>query len=79
MPEGDIYSIHIEPFATAYVFQAGHRLRVDISSSNYPHFDINANTGAPEGYAGESRVARNRLHLGPQHQSAIRLSVSVAE
>jgi putative CocE/NonD family hydrolase len=78
MEDGEIYSIRIEPFATANIFQAGHRLRVDISSSNYPHFDINPNTGAPEGYPSERRVARNRLHMGPQHPSGIRLSVSVA-
>jgi len=79
MEDGGIYSIRIEPFATANIFQAGHRLRVDISSSNYPHFDINPNTGAPEGYASEPRVARNRLHVGPQHPSGLRLSVRVAE
>lgn len=78
MTDDEIYSIRIEPFATANIFQVGHRLRVDISSSNYPHFDINPNTGAPEGQPGEFRVARNRLHVGPQHQSSIRLSVSEA-
>jgi putative CocE/NonD family hydrolase len=77
MKEGEIYSIRLEPFATANIFQAGHRLRVDISSSNYPHFDINPNTGAPEGHASEFRIARNRLHVGPQYRSAIRLAVSV--
>jgi len=77
MKEGEIYSIRLEPFATANIFQAGHRLRVDISSSNYPHFDINPNTGAPEGHASEFRIARNRLHVGPQYRSAIRFAVSV--
>lgn len=79
MTEGEIYAIRIEPFATSNVFQEGHRLRIDISSSNYPHFDINPNTGAPEGHASEFRIARNRVYVGPQHPSSLRLSVTVAE
>ena len=39
----------IEPFPTANVFKKGHRIRVDISSSNFPRFDVNPNTGEPLG------------------------------
>jgi putative CocE/NonD family hydrolase len=79
MAEGDVYAIRIEPFATSNIFQAGHRLRIDISSSNYPHFDINPNTGAPEGHPSEPRIARNRVHLGPTHRSSVCLSICAAD
>ena len=58
------FDITIEPFATANRFAKGHRLRLDISSSNFPKYDINPNTGAPEGTARDLRVAQNTLHLG---------------
>ena len=46
---GQIYPFTIEPFPTANVFKKGHRIRVDISSSNFPRFDVNPNTGEPLG------------------------------
>ena len=48
---GRIYRLVIRPFATANVFKKGHRIRVDISSSNFPRFDVNPNTGEPLGPA----------------------------
>jgi len=42
---GTVYPFTIEPFPTANVFKKGHRIRVDISSSNFPRFDVNPNTG----------------------------------
>ncbi len=73
MQPGHVYKIVIEPFATSNRFCKGHRLRVDISSSNFPHFDVNPNTGAPEGSAGERRVARNRLYCSPRHPSHLKM------
>jgi putative CocE/NonD family hydrolase len=46
---GRVYEFTIEPFPTANVFRKGHRIRVDISSSNFPRFDVNPNTGEPIG------------------------------
>ncbi len=46
---GQVYPFTIEPFPTANVFKKGHRIRVDISSSNFPRFDVNPNTGEPLG------------------------------
>lgn len=63
-PDEGAFEITIRPFATANLFAKGHRLRLDISSSNFPKFDINPNTGAPEGTARGTRIARNTLHLG---------------
>lgn len=63
-PDEGIMEIEINPFATANLFAKGHRLRLDISSSNYPKFDVNPNTGAPEGTSRMTRIARNQVHLG---------------
>jgi uncharacterized protein len=45
----EIYAVTIELFPTSNLFERGHRIRVDISSSNFPRFDVNPNTGAPPG------------------------------
>jgi putative CocE/NonD family hydrolase len=60
---GQPAEVAVEAFPTANLFKSGHRIRVDISSSNFPHFDVNPNTGAPEGAGQERRVARNTLFL----------------
>jgi len=72
---GTVYEIEIEPFATANLFQRGHRIRLDISSSNFPKYDVNPNSGEPEGYAEHQRVATNQLHLDPAHPSHILLPI----
>ncbi|MBE1203990.1 CocE/NonD family hydrolase [Aminobacter carboxidus] len=70
---GEVMSITIEPFATANLFKKGHRLRLDISSSNFPKFDVNPNTGAPEGRGRAKRVARNMVYCDQERASRIRL------
>ncbi len=72
---GEIAEITIEPFATSNLFKAGHRLRLDISSSNFPHFDVNPNTGEPEGLARRRQVAVNIVHIDAAHPSHIVLPV----
>ena len=47
MKPGSVYEVTINLYPTANLFKRGHRLRVDISSSNFPHFDVNPNTGEP--------------------------------
>ena len=49
MVPGETYKISVTPFPTANVFKAGHRIRLDISSSNFPRFDVNPNTGEAAG------------------------------
>ena len=46
---GQVYELAIDLLATSNVFEAGHRIRLEVSSSNFPRFDRNANTGAPIG------------------------------
>lgn len=66
---GEAFEIRIEPFATANLFRAGHRIRLDISSSNFPKFDVNPNTGAPEGTGRTTRVARNTVYCDASRPS----------
>lgn len=73
MEPGRIYEVEIEAFPTANLFKAGHRIRVDVASSNFPHFDINPNTGMPAGADSPPLVARNRIHVGDAHPSHILL------
>lgn len=63
MTPGEVYRVTIEAFPTSNLFAAGHRIRLDVSSSNYPHFDLNFNTGEPEGLATRARVARNTVWM----------------
>ena len=63
MTPGEVYEVKVEAFPTSNLFQRGHRIRLDISSSNFPHFDINPNTGEPEGQGPTARVATNRVHV----------------
>lgn len=72
---GTIYEIDVELFPTANRFKAGHRIRVDISSSNFPHFDVNPNTGEPEGRGRCTRVANNRIYVDASRPSHIVLPV----
>ena len=71
MSAGEICEIVIEPFATCNLFKAGHRIRVDISSSNFPRFDVNPNSGEAEGFAAYKRIAKNRLYVDAAHPSYV--------
>lgn len=70
-----VYRLELALFDSSNLFAAGHRLRVEISSSNFPQFDLNPNTGGDEGCGDEFRIATNCLHVGPDHPSGIRLSL----
>jgi putative CocE/NonD family hydrolase len=67
--------ITVELYPTALVFAAGHRIRVDISSSNFPRFDVNPNTGEPLNANTDWRVATNTVFHDPDHPSRIVLPV----
>jgi putative CocE/NonD family hydrolase len=75
MTPGNAYEITIEPFATCNLFKAGHRIRLDISSSNFPRYDVNPNTGEPEGLAQTKRVATNAVYVDRKRASHVVLPV----
>jgi uncharacterized protein len=67
--------VQIDAFPTANLFKRGHRIRIDISSSNFPHFDVNPNTGAPEGTGLTRQVARNTLFVDRDRPSLVVLPI----
>jgi uncharacterized protein len=75
MVPGEVYAITIELFPIANLFCRGHRLRLDISSSNFPHFDVNPNSGEPEGEWQRHRIARNRVFVEAARPSHLLLPV----
>jgi putative CocE/NonD family hydrolase len=79
MKPGEVYPIMIEMYPTSLVFQRGHRIRVDISSSNFPHFDINPNTGEPLNNNRRWAMADNAIYHDATHPSHILLPVVPAE
>lgn len=75
MAPGQVYCIRLEVGSTAYVFARGHRVRLAVSSSNWPRFEANPNTGQPDRADLPPRVATNTLHLGNGHASHVVLPV----
>jgi len=75
MRAGKVYRVRVEAFPTSNLFKAGHRIRIDISSSNFPHFDANPNTGEPEGRAKTTRVATNSVFVDRSRPSHLILPV----
>jgi uncharacterized protein len=75
MTPGQVYLIKVTAFPTANLFKRGHRIRLDVSSSNFPHFDLNLNTGAPEGKGPDLRVATNRVFVDKGRASRVVLPV----
>jgi putative CocE/NonD family hydrolase len=70
-----IYKVVFDVGATSNVFRAGHRIRLEISSSNFPRFDRNLNTAESPERAAKFVRAHNRIYHGPDHPSAIVLPV----
>jgi uncharacterized protein len=72
---GQPYEFTIEMYPTSLVFAKGHRIRLDISSSNFPRFDVNPNTGEPLNDNRAWRTAHNSIYMDPEHPSHIVLPV----
>lgn len=72
---GEIHRIEIDMQATAHFFPAGHRCRIEVSSSNFPRFDRNLNTGGDNITETVWKVAHNRVFHDPDHASHILLPV----
>jgi hypothetical protein len=72
---GQPYEFTIEMYPTSLVFMRGHRIRLDISSSNFPRFDVNPNTGEPLNDNRRWRVAENSIYADPRHPSHIVLPI----
>jgi putative CocE/NonD family hydrolase len=75
---GQPYEFTIETYPTSLVFKRGHRIRLDISSSNFPRFDVNPTTGEPLHNNRRWRIAENTVYLDARHASRIILPVIAA-
>jgi len=72
---GQIYPLRVELQNLAMTWVKGHRLRIIVSSSAYPHFDLNLNNGGEMYVAGDTLVATNTIYHSAQFPSAINLPV----
>ena len=73
---GQVYELEIEMYPTGNRFVKGHQIRVDISSSNYPRFEVNPNTGGVLGVDRRKRVAQNTLHHDKSRPSHLTMWVA---
>jgi predicted acyl esterase len=75
MTPGAPEKLTLDLWDTALTFEKGHRIAVHVTSSNYPRFDVNPNTGGNPGKDAKTRVARNILFMDASKPSAIRLPI----
>jgi putative CocE/NonD family hydrolase len=75
MEPGKVYPVTVKLYPTSNVFKKGHRIRVDISSSSFPRFDINPNTGEPLNDNRRSISAVNTIWHDAAHPSHIVLPI----
>ncbi len=76
-----VYEAWVDLWSTSYCFNVGHTLRISVSSSNYPRFDVNPNTGAPILPVNETTTmytAQNTVLVSPAYQSGLILPVPTA-
>ena len=72
---GQVYEFTIEMIGTANVFLPGHRIRVDITSSHFPQFARNLNTGQPFGVTDKVKIAMQTIHHTKARPSHVLLTV----
>lgn len=77
MQKGEVYKVDLTPMSTSNYFAKGHRIRIEVSSSNFPRFARNLNTGGNNYDEVEAVVAKNRIHHSEQHPSQIRLPIKI--
>jgi putative CocE/NonD family hydrolase len=79
MNPGQVYKFSIDLWSTSDVFRKGHMLRLEVSSSNFPRFDRNLNTGEDAEFARRHVPATNTIYHDAQHPSALVLPVVAAQ
>ena len=73
MEKDKVYKVDLTPMSTSNYFKKGHRIRVEISSSNFPRFARNLNTGGNNYDEKEGVIAHNKVHHSSKYTSQIRL------
>jgi hypothetical protein len=75
MEPGKVYKVAFQPMDTSNYFEPGHSLRIEVSSSNFPRFDRNLNTGGNNYDEDKGAVAHNEVHHSARYPSKITISV----
>jgi len=75
MESGKVYKVALQPLNTSNYFDAGHRLRIEVSSSNFPRFDRNLNTGGNNYDESHGVVAHNVVHHSRQYPSQLTVTI----
>ena len=75
MTPGQAYEFVFQLYPTSNVFKAGHRIRLDVSSSNWPRFDVNPNTGGPLGREQSYVIARQTVYHDASRPSHVVLPI----
>ena len=73
MEKGKVYKVDLTPMVTSNYFAAGHKIRIEVSSSNFPRFDRNLNTGGNNYDEPKGIVVENKIHHSKQYPSVIKL------
>lgn len=76
MEDGEVYKIDFTPMSTSNYFKKGHQIRIEISSSNFPRFDRNLNTGGDNYNESKGVIAKNMIHHSTEYPSQIRIPVA---
>lgn len=76
MKQGEVYEMHIPMLATSNYFGPGHRVRIEVSSSNFPRFDRNLNVGGNNAEATHWVIASNSIHHSASYPSRLILTVA---
>jgi uncharacterized protein len=75
MEKGKTYKVVLGPMTTSNYFEAGHRIRIEVSSSNFPRFDRNLNTGGKNYDEKDGVIAHNAVHHAKQFPSQLKITV----
>src|SRR5439155_7831398 len=75
MEPGKTYKVTLQPMTTSNYFDTGHRIRIEVSSSNFPRFDRNLNTGGKNYDETEGLVAHNAIHHSKEYPSQVTVTV----
>src|SRR4029077_12753826 len=75
MGAGKVYKGTAQPMTTSNYFDAGHRIRLEVSSSNFPRFDRNLNTGGKNYNESKGVIAHNVVHHSKQYPSEVKITV----
>ena len=75
MDKGKVYKVSLSPMSTSNYFKKGHRIRIEVSSSNFPRFARNLNTGGNNYDEKTGVVATNNIHYSENYPSQIRIPV----